>query len=145
MDLLREQSERLMNEYDIQAPSPSTLVQDLSGGNIQKVILARELMGTPRFLIASQPTRGLDVGATEYVRSRILGARDRGAAVLYISTELDELLSTCDRVMVLFRGRNTGTFSTDSCPSIPKIGLMMTGTVLEDAEMSHEAGSSAEA
>ena len=95
-------------DYDIAAPSPTHATRVLSGGNLQKVVMARELAGQPRLLIVHQPTRGLDIGASEYVRRRLIEERDRGAAVLLISEDLDELLNLSSRIAVLFDGRIVG-------------------------------------
>ena len=102
---IRRHAERLIEEFDIRAAGAAVPVCTLSGGNQQKVVLARELAAEPRLLVASQPTRGLDVGATEYVHRRIFEARARGAAVLLISTDLDEVLALSDRVGVMSAGR----------------------------------------
>jgi simple sugar transport system ATP-binding protein len=101
----RAHAEAAMRDFDIRAPGPRAPVRTLSGGNQQKVVLARELVARPRVLVATQPTRGLDVGATEYVHRRLLAARDAGCAVLLISTDLDEVLALGDRVGVLSAGR----------------------------------------
>ncbi len=124
---IRDFSERLVKEYDIRAPGVGVMARDLSGGNQQKLVLARELARKPDLLIACQPTRGLDVGAAEYVRHRIVEERDRGAAVLLISTELDEILSLSDRIVVMFEGEIMGEVMTREA-DIEELGLMMTGS-----------------
>src|SRR5206468_4512505 len=98
----------------------------LSGGNQQKVALAREVSGHPTLIIAAQPTRGLDVGASEFVMRTILEQRDRGSAILYVSTELDEVLSMSDRVAVMFRGEIVGIVDP-STATMEEISLMMAG------------------
>ncbi|MFM9049963.1 MAG: ABC transporter ATP-binding protein [Actinomycetota bacterium] len=95
----------LVQQFDIRTPGISTTVQSLSGGNKQKVVIARELAANPVALIAAQPTRGVDVGSIEFIHSQIIGARDRGAAVLLVSAELDEILGLSDRVAVMYDGR----------------------------------------
>ena len=95
----------LVGEYDVRTPSIQTMTQSLSGDNKQKVVIARELAADPSLLIASQPTRGVDVGSIEFIHSRIVAARDRGAAVLLVSAELDEVLGLADRVLVMYDGR----------------------------------------
>ncbi len=100
----------------------------LSGGNLQRVILAREISGKPALLVAVQPTRGLDVGAIEGVHRLLLAQREAGAAILLISEELEELLSLSDRVAVIYEGRLMGEMQE---PDVETIGLMMTGTPLE--------------
>jgi simple sugar transport system ATP-binding protein len=118
----------LKEAYDIIVPSIDTSVRLLSGGNLQKVILAREISSEPKFMIAVQPTRGLDVGAIEGVQKLILSQRESGAAILLISEELEELLSLSDRIYVIYEGEIMGEI-TDG--DIEKIGQMMTGTRLE--------------
>jgi simple sugar transport system ATP-binding protein len=126
-------AEELREEYDIVVPSVQTPVRLLSGGNLQRVILARELSGQPPFMVAVQPTRGLDVGAIEGVHRLILKQRETGAAVLLISEELEELLSLSDRILVIYEGKIMGELKEDfeSQSMIDKLGLLMTGTPLE--------------
>jgi simple sugar transport system ATP-binding protein len=125
----------LKNEYDIIVPTVETPVRLLSGGNLQRVILAREISGEPALMIAMQPTRGLDVGAIEGVRRLLLEQSDSGAAILLVSEELEELLTLSDRLFVIYEGQIMGevTIDPESGPStdIETIGLMMTGTRLE--------------
>ena len=101
----------------------------LSGGNQQKLILAREFSQTPRLIIASQPTRGLDIGATAYVHQRLLEERDRGAAILLISADLDEIMLLSDRILVMYNGRSMGELDAHTADS-QTLGLMMAGTPL---------------
>jgi simple sugar transport system ATP-binding protein len=122
---IRENAERLIAEYQIKA-TPTTRIRTLSGGNMQKVILARALSRKPHVVIASQPTRGLDVGATEYVRSKLLEQRDRGAAVLLISEDLDEVLALSDRIAVIYEGRIVGVINASEA-DVENLGLMMSG------------------
>jgi len=119
-------AERLIGDFDIRTPSRRTPLKSLSGGNIQKLILARELSRSPKVLIAAQPTRGLDVSATEYVRRRILEQRERGTATLLISDDLDEILSLSDRIAVIYEGRIMGVVRTEEA-DIEELGLMMAG------------------
>jgi ABC-type uncharacterized transport system ATPase subunit len=112
-------------EFDIRAPSVDVEVRTLSGGNQQKVIIARELSRSIRLLIASQPTRGLDVGSIEYVHRRIVEARDQGAAVLIVSSELDEVMALADRILVMFRGRIVG--ERPGGADRDELGLLMAG------------------
>ncbi|HZD71270.1 MAG TPA: ABC transporter ATP-binding protein [Actinomycetes bacterium] len=112
-------------EFDIRAPSLDVAVATLSGGNQQKVIIARELSRPIKLLIASQPTRGLDVGSIEYVHRRIVEARDQGVAVLIVSSELDEVLALADRIAVMFRGRIVG--ERPGAADRDEIGLLMAG------------------
>jgi simple sugar transport system ATP-binding protein len=115
-----------MQEFDIRAPTEQTPVGLLSGGNMQKVILAREISRRLKLLLAAQPTRGLDIHATSFIREQICQARDRGLAVLWISEDLDELLMVADRIAVIFDGRIVGTLSHEEA-SVTLIGQMMTG------------------
>ena len=115
-----------MEEFDIRAPSEKTPVGLLSGGNMQKVILAREISRPLNLLLASQPTRGLDIHATSFIREQICEARDHGVAVLWISEDLDELLLVADRIAVIFDGRIVGTIYKEEA-SVSLIGQMMTG------------------
>jgi ABC-type uncharacterized transport system ATPase subunit len=121
----------LKEAYDIIVPSIDTSVRLLSGGNLQKVILAREISSEPKFMIAVQPTRGLDVGAIEGVQKLLLNQRESGAGILLISEELEELLTLSDRIYVIYEGEIMGEVSDGD---INKIGQMMTGTPLEQIE-----------
>ena len=131
-------ADELKQAYDIIVPSVNTPVRLLSGGNLQRVILAREISGRPNFMVAVQPTRGLDVGAIEGVHRLLLTQREAGAAVLLVSEELEELLGLSDRVYVIYEGKIMGEVKVDSGePSqsqIDAIGLMMTGTPLEQIQ-----------
>lgn len=118
-------AEQLIGEYQIKA-TPTTRLRSLSGGNIQKVILARSLHRNPALVVAVDPTRGLDIGATDYVRSRLLEQRARGAAVLLISEDLDEILALADRVAVIFEGHIVGEVSAQAATA-EQLGLMMAG------------------
>lgn len=120
---------RLISDFDIRAPSTSTEASKLSGGNAQKIILAREISCEPKVLIAAQPTRGLDVGATEYVHRQLIHQRDRGMAILLISTELEEILSLSDRIVVLYEGQLVGELAVEDA-DVAELGLMMAGSVL---------------
>lgn len=122
---IRRHAEQLIAEYQIKA-SPTDRMRTLSGGNIQKVILARALSRNPQVVIASQPTRGLDVGATEYVRSKLLEQRSRGAAVLLLSEDLDEVLALSDRIAVIYEGRIVGLIPAKEA-DLEQLGLMMSG------------------
>jgi ABC-type uncharacterized transport system ATPase subunit len=113
-------------DFDVRTPSIFALASHLSGGNQQKLIVARELSRPIKLLIAAQPTRGLDVGSIEYIHKRIIAVRDAGVGVLILSTELDEILALSDRILVMYRGRIAGTFEGDRA-SIGEIGLAMAG------------------
>jgi simple sugar transport system ATP-binding protein len=120
----------LIGEYDIRPPQPSLRAKQMSGGNQQKVILARELHRDPDLVVAVQPTRGLDVGATEYIYGELLKHRERGAAILLISTELEEILTLSDRIAVMFRGEILGKMKPEEA-TIEEIGLLMAGVLPE--------------
>ena len=122
---IRKHAEQLIERFDIRA-TPTDPVATLSGGNMQKVLLARALARRPRVLIAAQPTRGLDIGAYQYVHAQLHELRDAGAGVLVISEDLDELRSLCDRILVLFRGAVTGSVAVGEATS-DRLGAMMTG------------------
>ncbi len=117
---------KAMRDYDVRAPGAEIKAKLLSGGNQQKVVLARELSGQPDLVIASQPTRGLDIGATEYVHHRMVDARNAGAGILLISTELEEVLSLSDRIAVMFEGEIMGIVPGRGA-NIHEIGEMMAG------------------
>ena len=114
------------SKYDIRCTCVDQDVRSLSGGNQQKVILARELESDPELLVAVHPTRGLDIGATQFVHDRIIAARDSGVGVLLISADLDEILKMSDRILVMFEGKIMGEFSGDN-PCVEKISMAMTG------------------
>ncbi|HAJ38350.1 MAG TPA: heme ABC transporter ATP-binding protein [Chloroflexi bacterium] len=122
-----EYARTLKQTYDILAPSVQTLARKLSGGNLQKVILAREITTNPKVIVAVQPTRGLDVGAVEAIQRHLLQQRLAGTAILLISEELEELLALSDRIAVIYDGQIMGIVDADQT-DINEIGLMMTGT-----------------
>ena len=123
---LDENAKKLIKEYDVRTPSPFVAAGKLSGGNQQKVIVARELSRPVKLVIASQPTRGLDVGSIEYIHKEIIVMRDRGVAVLLISAELDEILSLSDRIAVMYRGEIVETVNAKETTR-EKLGLRMAG------------------
>jgi ABC-type uncharacterized transport system ATPase subunit len=135
MPVATKYANKLKDDYDIIVPNVETPVRLLSGGNLQRVILAREISGDPALLVAVQPTRGLDVGAIESVHHLLLEQRDAGAAILLISEELEELFSLSDRVFVIYEGRIMGEIAIGieepSTELIDTVGLMMTGTPLD--------------
>ena len=127
---IKEMAGRLIKAFDVRARSIGVEASTLSGGNQQKLILARELEGDPRLLIAHQPTRGLDVGAIEFVWSQILEQKGEGRAVLLISAELDEIFALSDRIVTLYEGQITGEYSPDAAPE--DVGIGMTGGKREE-------------
>jgi simple sugar transport system ATP-binding protein len=120
-----ERARRLLGEFDVRGGSPTTPAGALSGGNQQKIVLAREIDGDPKVLIAAQPTRGLDVGAIEFVHRRLVEQRDAGRAVLLVSLELEEILSLSDRILVIYEGRIVGEFPPTATEE--ELGFAMTG------------------
>jgi simple sugar transport system ATP-binding protein len=116
----------VIQTFDIRAINSQLKVSQLSGGNQQKVVLARELSGDPCLIVAMQPTRGLDVGATEYVQQALLAERQRGAAILYISTELEEVMTMSDRIAIIYAGQFIETLDAKAA-SVEKVGLLMAG------------------
>jgi ABC-type uncharacterized transport system ATPase subunit len=125
----------LIREYEIKTPGPATSIKSLSGGNIQKLVLARELSRKPRILIAAQPTRGVDIGATEYIHRRLLAERETGTAILLISEDLDEILALSDRIVVMYEGAIVGEVSRAEA-DVSQIGLMMAGATVEQKTQS---------
>lgn len=123
---LRQHAERLMEEFEITAAGPDAPLRSLSGGNQQRVVLARELSHRPKVLVAAQPTRGLDVGAIEYMSARLRQAADDGIAVMLISTELEEILHLSDRIVVMSRGRVIGAMTRAEASS-ERLGLLLGG------------------
>ena len=130
LDAIKDGATKRMEEYDIRATSIGMPVGNLSGGNQQKVIVARELSRDVRLLVANQPTRGLDVGSIEFVHHQIVAARDGGAAVMICSTELDEIYALADRIIVMYEGRIAGI--RPPTVSIGELGLLMAGAGTSD-------------
>ena len=118
-------AKRLIKEFDVRGGGPLTRAGELSGGNQQKVVAAREISRDPTVLIAAQPTRGLDVGAIEYLHRRLVTERDEGRAILLLSLELDEIFSLSDRILVIYEGEIVGEYP----PSVSEeeLGIAMTG------------------
>lgn len=127
-------AEELVEKFDIRTPSIFTILNSLSGGNQQKVIVAREFSRPIKLLIAAQPTRGLDVGSIEYIHNRLIEKRDEGCAVLLVSTELDEILQLSDRIAVMYRGRIVATVNAAEVTK-EQIGLYMAGLQPEMAKV----------
>jgi simple sugar transport system ATP-binding protein len=137
LDQIKATANARVPEFDIRTTSISTPVAALSGGNQQKVILAREIGRDLTVLLASQPTRGLDVGSIEFVHKRIVQQRDQGVAVIIVSSELDEIYALADRIAVMYEGKITG-FRPPSV-SVEELGLLMAGAGTDDA-VPHDAG-----
>jgi len=124
---IRKTAESLINEYKIAVPSPDTQARLLSGGNMQKLIVGREIRRDPKLIVASNPTFGLDVGATEYIRKLLIRKRDEGRAILLISGDLDEIFQLSDRIAVMFEGRFVGVVRPEEVTR-EEVGLMMSGS-----------------
>jgi simple sugar transport system ATP-binding protein len=123
----RDVTDQLITEYDVRAGSSEQLVGNLSGGNQQKIVLAREVSRSPKFLIAAHPTRGLDVGATEYIHTKLFEQRNAGRGILLVSTELEEIIALSDRIAIMFNGEIVGVLGRDEI-DIRRIGLLMAGS-----------------
>jgi ABC-type uncharacterized transport system ATPase subunit len=130
---IRQFTRDVIRDFDVAAAQAGKGIATLSGGNLQKIVLGRELTGDPSLIVANQPTRGLDVGSIEFVYRTLLEARDRGAAILLISVELDEIMSLSDRIAVLFRGRFAGEMGSSQV-SEDKLGILMAGGSLSDLD-----------
>ena len=133
---IRAHCRKLVEEYKVKTPTLETPAKNLSGGNIQKLILARELSGNPKVLIAAQPTRGVDIGAAEYIHERLSYQREVGTALLVISEDLDEVFALSDRIAVMFEGRIMGIVAREGATR-EKIGLMMAGVDPDSAAVEY--------
>jgi simple sugar transport system ATP-binding protein len=132
--VIKERAQELVKMFDVRTPSIETSVGSLSGGNQQKVIIARELTRPVKLLIASQPTRGLDVGSIEFIHQQIVNARDKGAAVLLISAELDEVMGLSDQIAVMYKGQILETVDAKNATR-EQLGLLMAGVTKEGAHV----------
>ncbi|MBV8218897.1 MAG: ABC transporter ATP-binding protein [Solirubrobacterales bacterium] len=130
---MKERAEKLLSEYDVRGGGPETYAAALSGGNQQKVAIAREIASNPKVLVAHQPTRGLDVGAIEFVHRRLIVERDKGRAVLLVSLEYEEVKALADRILVIYEGKIVGEFPPDA--SEEELGIAMTGGKPQRAEV----------
>jgi simple sugar transport system ATP-binding protein len=124
--MIEKKTTGLVEEYNVKTPSNSTPLKNLSGGNIQKLILARELSRKPGVLIAAQPTRGVDIGASEYIHQCLLKQRSAGTATLLISEDLDEIRALSDRIAVIYEGEIVGIVDCTTT-TVEELGLMMAG------------------
>ena len=128
MGRIKEHTRQLINDFQVATPSIKVQTKNLSGGNIQKLILGREIADKPDLLVAAHPTYGLDIGATEYLRNQLLKRRKEGGAVMLVSEDLDEIFELSDRIAVMFQGRFMGILESDD-PHSADIGLMMAGAL----------------
>jgi len=129
-EVIHKNAEKLVKDFDIRTPGTTVPVSGLSGGNQQKVIVAREFSRPIKLLIASQPTRGLDVGSIEYIHRRLIEKRDEGCAILLVSTELDEVMQLADRIAVMYRGKIQAIVDSDTA-SKEDLGCLMAGITIE--------------
>ncbi|HUA69653.1 MAG TPA: ABC transporter ATP-binding protein [Solirubrobacteraceae bacterium] len=130
---MKERAGKLLAEFDVRGGGPESYAAALSGGNQQKVAVAREIASNPKVLVAHQPTRGLDVGAIEFVHRRLIAERDKGRAVLLVSLEYEEVRALADRILVIYEGKIVGEFPPDA--SEEELGIAMTGGKAEPAEV----------
>jgi simple sugar transport system ATP-binding protein len=134
-DEVRRYAEKLIEQYDVRSgQGPITIARSMSGGNQQKAIVAREIDRGTDLLVAVQPTRGLDVGAIEYIHKQIVGVRDAGKAVLLVSLELDEVMNLSDRILVMYEGEIVGEFDPRTT-TVQELGLYMAGAKRQDKEV----------
>jgi simple sugar transport system ATP-binding protein len=134
---ISEFAEKVVNAFSISAARPGEGISMLSGGNLQKVVVGRELSGNPSFIIANQPTRGLDVGSIEFVHKTLIEERDKGAGVLLVSVELEEVMALSDRILVLYRGKIQGELKTATATE-EEVGILMAGGTLDDLQEDRE-------
>jgi simple sugar transport system ATP-binding protein len=127
---IRKETAAKMNRFDVRPPNPNLTAKNFSGGNQQKIVLSREIERNPDLLLVGQPTRGVDIGAIEFIHQQIVSLRDRGKAILLISVELDEILSLADRVAVMFDGQIMGE-RDPAKTSEKELGLLMAGMTTE--------------
>ena len=128
---IRSETARKMAQFDVRPPNPALPARSFSGGNQQKLVLAREMTRDPELLLVGQPTRGVDIGAIEFIHRRLIEMRDAGKAILLVSAELEEILALADRIVVMHEGRIVGEMPTAEADR-RKIGLLMAG-ITEDA------------
>jgi simple sugar transport system ATP-binding protein len=135
---IRKFAGKIIKDFNIYGTVPDGGVSTLSGGNMQKVVVGRELSGNPKFIIANQPTRGLDVGSIEFVHGTLLEARENGAALLLVSVELEEIMSLSDRIGVLYRGEIVGELDAATATE-EQVGILMAGGTLDALQTSEPA------
>jgi simple sugar transport system ATP-binding protein len=136
---IKNEAKRLIQEFDVRTPNENVMAKSLSGGNQQKLIIAREFDREPDLLVASQPTRGIDVGAIEYIHNKLVEQRDNNKAILLLSLELDEILALSDRVAVIYEGEIVDILDVEDATE-EKLGLMMAGAESEEVEGGNEVG-----
>lgn len=130
---IRHLASQIVDHFSVASARPGEGIATLSGGNLQKIVLGRELSGEPSFIVANQPTRGLDIGSIEFVHKTLVEASRRGAGILLISVDIDEICSICDRIAVMYRGQVAGVLSAEDADE-EKLGILMAGGALEEKE-----------
>jgi simple sugar transport system ATP-binding protein len=138
MKSINEFAQKVVNAFSISAARPGEGISMLSGGNLQKVVVGRELSGDPSFVIANQPTRGLDVGSIEFVHKTLIEERDKGAGVLLVSVELEEAMALADRILVIYRGKIQGELDAATATE-EEVGILMAGGTLEELKQHLQA------
>jgi simple sugar transport system ATP-binding protein len=131
---IRDETQAKMERFDVRPPNPDLMAKSFSGGNQQKIVLAREIERNPDLLLVGQPTRGVDIGAIEFIHQRIIELRDEGKAILLVSVELDEILGLSDRIAVMFDGRIMGERLPEETDE-KELGLLMAG--ITDTKTDH--------
>jgi simple sugar transport system ATP-binding protein len=129
---IRSHAETMIERFDVRPANPDLPAKNFSGGNQQKLVIAREMNAEPKVLIVGQPTRGVDIGAIEFIHKQLVALRDKGCAILLVSVELDEILALSDRIMVMNEGRIVGVLDSADATE-RRIGLMMAGIAKEEA------------
>jgi simple sugar transport system ATP-binding protein len=128
-DEMKKFAQKVVSDFDVKTPGIDVPVKSLSGGNLQKVLMARELARNPKILVVHNPTRGLDIGATEYIHKQLVKQRDNGVGVLMISLDLDEILTVCDRIAVIYEGKIMAVVDRKDA-DVERLGLQMGGKVM---------------
>jgi general nucleoside transport system ATP-binding protein len=136
LDAIQADAAAKMKKYDIRPDNPRLKTSNFSGGNQQKIVLAREMERDPKVLLVGQPTRGVDIGAIEFIHKQLIAMRDQGKAILLVSVELDEIRSLADRILVMFAGRIVGEVAPDATEG--EIGLLMAGVAKEPMKVAAE-------
>ena len=128
-----------MQDFDIRPPLPKLASASFSGGNQQKIVLAREISTQPKLLLVGQPTRGVDIGAIEFIHKQLIALRNKGCAILLVSVELDEIMSLSDRILVMNNGQMVGELARDEADE-QRLGLMMAGIGADDGVTASQMG-----
>ena len=135
---IREFTRQIIQQFSIASARQGEEIATLSGGNLQKIVIGRELSGNPEVIIANEPTRGLDIGSIEFVHKTLIEARDRGTGILLVSADLDEIRSISDRIVVMYKGKIAGELSGETVTE-DNLGTLMGGGKLNFTEAAHDA------